>query len=267
MDKAIKKLTAVLCCLALPILFYEQAVFFVAKILNGLCSSLDNTTPDSPSISFLKENMVILYSSIGAIFISAVLGIVYHVLKKRSLRPADGQRLRVSQYGYAVFFGVAGAIFFNLLMEFSRLPELLPASESIEAATAQSHWLLTGLCTCLLIPVAEELIFRGMGFLLLRKYMGYLSTALLTSVTFALFHGNAPQIFYGFCMGLLLAHTTEHYRTLLAAVLFHCAANLTSFSFLGTTAQKELIFSVPVLGLSGIAAAWLYHKIRDIRRD
>lgn len=262
MDNTIKKLLAVLCCLALPILFYEQAVFLIARILNSVLLSLEENTPGSSTAVFLSANLPVLYSSIGALIASAVLGILYFLLKKRTGAWPVKRSFPLYEYIYAVLFGICGAVFFNLLIEFSRLTELFPSIETIEAATADANGVLLGLCTCLLVPLAEELVFRGMGYLHLRKYMGLLPVTLLTAAAFGIFHGNIPQTLYGFCMGLLLAHTAEHYKNLTAVLFFHWSANLISFFFLGDLAQKPLLFSIPVLGLSGTACVWLYYRIK-----
>lgn len=266
MDNTIKKLLAVLFCLALPILFYEQVVFLIARILNARLISLEETAPGSPAFCFLRDNLPYIYSGLGALLIIIILGILYIILKIRTEKAQKSHRknhIPAASYFYACLFGVTGSIFFNLLIVFSRITELFPVSQSIEAAGTAPNTALMCICTCFLIPLAEELIFRGTGYLHLRKYLNIPSATLLTAVTFAIFHGNVSQSLYAFCMGLLLAHTAEHYRTLISVILFHCSANLTSFFFLEGISTKSPFFSIPILGLSEIACVWLYYKIKS----
>ena len=161
-------------------------------------------------------------------------------------------------------FGASGAVFFNLLLAFSRLPELFPTVSTLEPAAAQSSFLLSALVTCLITPLIEELVFRGYGFFLLRREFGFLGAALLSAAAFGLFHGDVSQSLYGFCMGLLLAHTAEQLSSLSACILFHICANVTSFFLLTDLSRERLIISMPVLGLSGILCAWSYHKIKEV---
>lgn len=87
-------------------------------------------------------------------------------------------------------------------------------------------WQIAGSGT--LIPLAEELVFRGLSFRNLRRELDYLPAAVLTAVLFALYHGNWIQGIYAFLMGLLLALVYEAYGNLTAPWLFHVGANLTA---------------------------------------
>lgn len=86
-------------------------------------------------------------------------------------------------------------------------------------------WQLAG--SGILIPMAEELVFRGLSFQNLRRELDWLPAAVFTSVLFALYHGNWIQGIYAFLMGLLLALVYEAYGNLTAPWLFHASANLT----------------------------------------
>ncbi|MEI3176322.1 MAG: CPBP family glutamic-type intramembrane protease [Lachnospiraceae bacterium] len=82
------------------------------------------------------------------------------------------ERLRgvsARSYIFPALFGASGAVFFNLLLAFSRLPELFPTVSTLEPTAAQSSVLLGALVTCLITPLIEELVFRGYGFFLLRR--------------------------------------------------------------------------------------------------
>ena len=189
---------------------------------------------------------------------------VSYTIKKRTARPIYLQKdFPFTGYIYVILFGAMGAVFFNLLMELSRLPELLPSPGSIENAVGHANPILHFLSVCLLLPVTEEIVFRGLGYFQLRRFFGPVSVAILTAALFGVFHGNAPQTLYGFCMGLLLAHTAESCQNLISVILFHWAANIASFTLLKDPASQRLLYSIPILGLSGIGCAWLFCKIRD----
>lgn len=87
-------------------------------------------------------------------------------------------------------------------------------------------WQLTG--TGLLVPLAEELVFRGLGYQRLRRETDAWTSAVFTSVLFGLYHGNLLQGIYAGIMGLFLAFVCEHYKSLTASWLFHAAANITA---------------------------------------
>lgn len=87
-------------------------------------------------------------------------------------------------------------------------------------------WQIAG--SGILVPLAEELVFRGMGYQRIRQEMNVLPASVITATLFALYHGNLIQGIYALLMGLLLAFVYETYDNLKAAWLFHATANLTA---------------------------------------
>lgn len=87
-------------------------------------------------------------------------------------------------------------------------------------------WQLAG--AGVLVPLAEELVFRGLGYQRLRREADVWTSAVLTSILFGLYHGNLIQGIYAGIMGLFLAFVCEHEKNLLASWLFHAAANVTA---------------------------------------
>ncbi len=287
----LQKILALLCFLILPVLFYVLTAYLTAAVLQALLGSLEK---DSGAARFLDANLPIIYSGAAALFTLGVLGLLYRRFRRDSLLSvpsrtpdADGpkqpdtpcrdsalqkdaapgrRRLPLSGYLTAAAFGALGAVFFNLLMALSRLPELLPSPGTIEAAAGKTNAPLHFLVVCLILPAAEELVFRGFGYFGLRRFFGPAFTGVLTAALFGIFHGNAPQTLYGFCMGLLLAHTAEACRSLISVILFHWAANVTSFFFLGGPTGQRLLYSLPFLGLSGIGCVWLFYRVKDLSR-
>lgn len=77
-----------------------------------------------------------------------------------------------------------------------------------------------------LSPIIEEVLFRECLYRLLRKRGSAVSSALLSSVAFGIYHWNIPQGIYAFVMGLFLAWSLEQYQTMKAPIVIHMAANM-----------------------------------------
>ncbi|MCI9485597.1 MAG: CPBP family intramembrane metalloprotease [Lachnospiraceae bacterium] len=271
----LQKILALLCFLVLPLLFYVLTAYLTAAVFQVLLSSMDE---GAGAARFLEANLPIVYSGAAALVTVGVLGPLYRRFRRDPLlsvsprNPETGCPKRrdhpsaASGYLCAAAFGSFGAVFFNLLLALSRLPELFPSAGTIGAAGGEVNAPLHFLVVCLLLPTAEELVFRGLGYFGLRRFYGPAFTGVLTAALFGVFHGNAPQTLYGFCMGLLLAHTAEACRNLTGVLLFHWAANVTSFFFLGDPTGQRLIYSIPFLGLSGIGCVWLFYRVKDLGR-
>ena len=74
-------------------------------------------------------------------------------------------------------------------------------------------------------PLVEELIFRGICYGILRKYLPKMAAVFGSALIFGLYHGNSVQFVYGTVMGIVMALLYEKYQTLIAPILFHSAAN------------------------------------------
>ena len=97
--------------------------------------------------------------------------------------------------------------------------------EAAETIYAMSFWNQIW-STGLLIPILEELLFRGMAFRLLRRWIPFGWAMLITAVLFGVYHGNLVQFIYATICGLFLAYLCEKFGTVLASIAAHMAMNL-----------------------------------------
>lgn len=80
--------------------------------------------------------------------------------------------------------------------------------------------------SCLVIPIAEEVLYRGVVYKRLRNLFGTVAAIILSAVIFGLVHVNLVQFLYAGIMGLLLAYLFEMTGKLYTPILGHIAANL-----------------------------------------
>jgi hypothetical protein len=80
--------------------------------------------------------------------------------------------------------------------------------------------------SCLVIPVAEELLFRGVVYKRLKLYLGAVPGIVLSAVIFGAVHFNIVQFLYAGILGLLLAFLLEETGFLYVPVLGHMTANI-----------------------------------------
>lgn len=78
----------------------------------------------------------------------------------------------------------------------------------------------------ILTPFAEEMIFRGIIFNRIRKYLGAGQTIFLSAVIFGLYHLNPLQSIYAFLMGLLICWNYNRCRRIAVPFTIHAAANI-----------------------------------------
>ena len=80
----------------------------------------------------------------------------------------------------------------------------------------------------ILVPVMEEILFRGLIYNRLKKYVSLWTAILGGAVIFALYHGNMVQFLFSLPMGLLIILLYERWHSLSIPIVFHIAANLST---------------------------------------
>ena len=80
----------------------------------------------------------------------------------------------------------------------------------------------------ILVPVVEELIFRGLLYARIRRTLPVWASVLTASVIFALYHGNMIQILFAFPMAIILTLLYEKGKWISYPILFHMGVNLTT---------------------------------------
>lgn len=128
----------------------------------------------------------------------------------------------------------------------------LSGMAAIETASMTADTISMFLYICLIAPIAEEILFRG---LLLRMLMPYGKrlAILATAFLFGMFHGNPMQSPYAFVVGLVLGYVAAEYSIRWAMAL-HLINNLVLGDLLTRLAELitpwvgDLLFMVIIWG-------------------
>ncbi|MDF2883250.1 MAG: caax amino protease family protein [Clostridiaceae bacterium] len=84
-------------------------------------------------------------------------------------------------------------------------------------------------CVILLLPMFEEILFRGLIFNELRRRLNVTVSIIIQAIIFGAFHGNIVQGLYAFMLGLALAAVYVWTKSLWSNIIFHV-----SFNFMGS---------------------------------
>jgi membrane protease YdiL (CAAX protease family) len=77
------------------------------------------------------------------------------------------------------------------------------------------------------------MVFRGIIFNRIHKWLGDTQTILLCAILFALYHFNPVQGLYAFLMGLLISWNYNRYHKISTAFAVHAAANVSVIVMMG----------------------------------
>jgi membrane protease YdiL (CAAX protease family) len=91
-----------------------------------------------------------------------------------------------------------------------------------------------------LVPIAEEMLFRGLLFRWLRQRMDFWGAALISSAIFGVAHLRPDQIVIAALLGLVMAWLYERSRTLVPAILMH-----QTYNSLGLMMQFAYVWFAP----------------------
>ncbi len=181
------------------------------------------------SILFLTLNIGALYAAaLSSVICAPFLYLVYSRDQKlRSITPTIHLRLNGSFF-YILLLGTALCVFGNEIVAMSGLDHISQAYEDAKNAIYMPTLPAQIAAAGLIIPLTEELIFRGLCFAALRDRLSFLPSAFLSAALFGIYHGNLPQGVYAFIIGLAVAWLYEVTQTLLAPIILHIMANLVS---------------------------------------
>ncbi len=128
----------------------------------------------------------------------------------------------------------------------------LSGMTAMETASMQANTLSMFLYICLVAPIAEEILFRGLLLRILMPY-GKRLAILGTAFLFGMFHGNPMQSPYAFAVGLVLGYVAAEY-SIRWAMMLHLINNFVLGDLFTRLAEwmplwlGELLFMVIIWG-------------------
>ncbi len=107
--------------------------------------------------------------------------------------------------------------------------EAVAQHEQVMEVIGSGPPLLAALMSCVLAPIAEEVMARGFCYRILRRGFPMIVSAVLSGLVFGLAHGNPVQIFYATLMGVLFGYLYEKTANLWVPILLHMAYNSSNY--------------------------------------
>lgn len=124
---------------------------------------------------------------------------------------------------------MTGAMFGIAVNNLIAMTPLITASAGFQEANSAffaGDMVYELLGSCLVIPIAEELLYRGVVYKRLRLHFEVIWAVILSAAIFGIMHVNMVQLLYAGILGLLLAYILESTRKIYAPILGHIAANV-----------------------------------------
>lgn len=129
-------------------------------------------------------------------------------------------------YFIPVIMGASAAIAGNNMITMSGLEQSSEAFVEVNEVLTAGSFGLQILGVGLLVPIVEELLFRGIIYKRMKEIMPTLQAGISCALLFGVLHANIVQGIYGFCIGILMCLVYERFHSLVAPILMHVSANL-----------------------------------------
>lgn len=204
---------------------------------------------------------------------------VFHKISSRKNEPLIKLgKLRPDQVAALIIVGIGMLGFVTTYLNIAKMiaAYLEPVSEAVEEyhdsvdrfsdvpQTVVPVWdsLLYIFTLCFIVPITEEMTFRGAVFGQLRKGFGPWISVIVSAVFFGLFHGLTVHIGYAFVCGLVIASCYYLTDSLFAPILLHMVFNvfgsglptLLSLDFLEIPDEKTIPF---MMGLNTVCILFM----------
>lgn len=225
-----------------PILYFMITVFveviaYVILFISRIRKINTNVSSFVASYSFIDElsKDVEKYSYL-IVFISAFIGIfVFGYLYYKDCRIVKGFSVKEQfEFGNPKYIVIVVVFGFFASTGLSRFVSLLPLDDILGNYDTVSDSLLNGslllqiISVGIAVPIAEELIYRGLVFNRMKNSMDIKVAAVITSLLFGIFHFNLLQGVYAFLLSLLLIYCINFYNSIIPSIIIHSIANISA---------------------------------------
>ena len=185
---------------------------------------------------FKNDNFRMMVNSSILDILAVVFIIYFTVIQYKEPLAALGVSAR--NFLKNVFYGVVGylalipvlilmlVIIAGLISITKYVPERQPVVELFLKEKGTAFLTYSSLFAAIIVPMIEELFFRGFVYSALKKYTGIFWAMTATAALFATLHAHIVGFFPIMALGMLLAYIYEKTGTLVSSVTVHMIHNL-----------------------------------------
>ena len=203
------------------------------------------------------ENAVVISGIVALICILIFYRVVRKEWLKRSYRIVinDASHLR---YLYVGMLSVGFTLSVNLIINawglFKYNWDFAKVSQMIYSESLLIQILVIGI----IVPICEELIFRGVVYERILQTGTMKSAMLISSILFAFFHGSWLQIVYAFAFSFLIIYAYQRCGNFRVTICFHILSNLSALVLRQLPPLPIFGYSIGIVGFGLLGFLGLY---------
>ena len=205
------------------------------------------------------------------VFLIISIPLLYRIFKN-DFNPRSDYVIKKPWYMLLIFImGVLASRGLSEAVSFLNLDGLLGTSyNELSKTIFSADAVLVTIQVVILAPLSEELLFRGIIYRRIEKYLGgYWIAALISAALFGVYHFNLTQGLFAFFIGMLSSAAYYQVRNLWASIAVHMGANAISVVLTYSGLEYSHVWMYVLEMLVTLAAAWAiyFFAIRPIVRQ
>lgn len=205
--------------------------------------------------NYISDNALII-----TIITFIIFGFIFYKMYKK-YHNVYNQKIDIKNICILIILGLVLNLSYNLVLGW--INNLFPFTNNYDSINISV--LVYIVCTGILGPILEELLFRGIVFNKLKTFNKQMRAILLVTIIFALFHSNPIQVLYAFCLGFILIYVYEKYKSIIAPMIVHIASNIMNIFTCMLIINNNYLLNLLLLILSIIVLIIIYIKM--IKKD
>ena len=163
-------------------------------------------------------------------FVTYLVSIVLFFILFRKERKMSGKKddpLTAKRVIITIAVCLGVSLVLQVLLNVSRIDEVFPGYQDVANMTFVGQPLPFLILTVGIIgPIAEELLFRGLIFDRLDRYLGSRPAIFISALIFGAVHLNMVQFIYASIIGILFAYFYSRYRNIWIPIIAHITVNM-----------------------------------------
>ncbi|MEG2353926.1 MAG: type II CAAX endopeptidase family protein [Clostridium sp.] len=216
------------------------AIIGVSIGLYGVCSGM----PQSEFRIMIDNNLISLVLIVH--LLSFLMYTLIFLIKKESLiKQCCFKKLSNTSLVYMTLIAI-GLSFLACSLSSLFQGNAVAYNHILKNISGKCYTIIAVLLLTLIIPLFEEILFRALIFIELRRALNFEISALIQAIIFGVYHGNLIQGIYIFLLGLMLCFVYEGTGSIWSNVYMNCV-----FKILG-------IVIVPIIVNNTSGFQWVY---------
>ena len=206
-----------------PILIYTAIQSSLGMFLAVVFGFFEGARDFNAIMDVLKENALVI-TAICAVVASVVLSLFFHIDIKNGRIERRGQ-IKAMDFIMAIVGGAGVSIALNIVIALTNMAGKDTAFVEVSDLITSNPLIVTIICAGILIPIVEEILFRGLIFNRIKHQYNFLAGLLISSLLFGIYHGNIVQGIYATLLGIFLGFAYHKTKSILIPVFIHMGGN------------------------------------------